>query len=120
MKKSLDLKTMVKRLGLPGGACASLYPNRLSIPEGTRWDPTRYEWRKRGGYADAIFTKVYTGIKKNGFKEVGTDGFSSPDGSVVRNGDQYVKGRWRLELSKSFGVTKSDNYFDITLEEARS
>jgi hypothetical protein len=72
---------------------------------------------KSGGYCDAKLRKTQEIIKKLEFQKVSRDSFNTPDGSVMRETDQYVLGNFTLSIMESYGDTKWDNRYKIALSE---
>jgi hypothetical protein len=97
-----------KGLKLPGGANAEYWHDR-----------GEYFWSKSGGYADSIFEKLYSSLKKEKWKLVDESATNSPDGNVFGRGIHYQKGNHILSASSSLGCTKYDNFYSVNVKVRR-
>lgn len=91
---------------------------KLKMPAGTQVTSLSARWYKRGGYLGAkVIERVLTVAEKCGFKKEPLRHFNSPDGSVVGSSDGlFNKAGDKLTTVRSYGVTKHDNWFSITVE----
>lgn len=96
----------LKKTDLPSGAKVNSYDGSI-------------EWNKRGGYADKQFDRVETKLTKAGFERVDSRSTGNPDGSVMGNDTLFRhKSGATARFSKSYGNTKSDNWFSIKIKPA--
>jgi hypothetical protein len=89
------------------------------LPVGAVERGGKWEWRKRGGYADASIRATLRKARAAGFVPVDSTSHDTPDGSVVGSGEYYRDPAGNvLYVSSRLGATRADNSFRMEMTPA--
>lgn len=104
-----SLQQVAKSIKFPSGSARKEYGGSI-------------HWSKRGGHAgDKIVQAVLYNAKKSGWKVETDKQTNNATGDVVTNIDALVDptGRYKLTGYSKYGVTSSDNWYDLKLSQTK-
>jgi hypothetical protein len=108
-----------KGLGAGPGSGLSIEfsPGAWGDSGGDNAEVNEITWSKRGGYSDAIASKLMQSLTALGFKEKGNSNYNHPADTAFSSRTEYSDAEGNtVSWSSTYGVTKYDNSFTARLK----